>query len=359
MNDGVSPDRSANDSTYTATITAPAGVSQLAITVSASAPGESSTSQVFTFPVNSPPVNDDFANATPLAGMNVSVTGNNVYASKEPGEPNHAGNAGGRSVWWTWTAPSGGSVTINTFGSSFDTLLAVYTGSSVSALTPVASNDDFSNTMQTSQVTFSVTAGTIYQIAIDGFDGQCGDCTLSLAMTPYSAPSVSVGPALQMAVAGSDVNISASFAGLPTPTALWQTSWDNGATWSNLTNGGQFSASNTGTLTVLAMPLFVAEPNTDVSRPMWWGQLRVSRSRCSQTRMQWLRRWPAPGLPVRPTGRAPEPSRPSTVHKPWPWIPPATSTWLIPTTRTDQEGKLGRAGDDRGRQRKLRLNGWL
>ena len=38
--------------------------------------------------------------------LSVSAFGSNQNASKEVGEPNHAGDAGGKSVWWSWTAPS-------------------------------------------------------------------------------------------------------------------------------------------------------------------------------------------------------------------------------------------------------------
>src|SRR5216110_2970325 len=56
----------------------------------------------------------------------LSVTGSNVGATREPGEPNHAHLAGGRSVWWSWTPPRDGTVVIDTIGSAFDTVLAVY-----------------------------------------------------------------------------------------------------------------------------------------------------------------------------------------------------------------------------------------
>jgi len=35
------------------------------------------------------------------------------------------GISGGKSVWWTWMAPSSGSVQIDTIGSSFDTTLGL------------------------------------------------------------------------------------------------------------------------------------------------------------------------------------------------------------------------------------------
>ena len=80
------------------------------------------------------PANDLFANRTVITGTNSVATGSNVGATWEAGEPYHAGNSGGASVWWLWTAPFSGFVTISTAGSSLDTLLGVYVGSSVSRL---------------------------------------------------------------------------------------------------------------------------------------------------------------------------------------------------------------------------------
>jgi Zn-dependent metalloprotease len=128
--------------------------------------------------VIAPPIaNDSFANRIAVNAGGDTVTGTNVGTTKEAGEPNHAGNSGGRSVWWTWTPTISGSAQIDTGGSDFDTLLGVYTGDSVSALTTVASDDD-GNWDGTSLVTLSVVAGTAYQIAVDGYDGASGSVTL-------------------------------------------------------------------------------------------------------------------------------------------------------------------------------------
>jgi hypothetical protein len=125
----------------------------------------------------SPPVNDNFANAQAVFGCSGTVTGTNVAATKEAGEPNNPDSAQStKSVWYTWQAPSTGSVTITTAGSDFDTTLAIYTGSSLGALgTAIAHNDDIPDVAgqdhQTSSiVTFSATAGTIYRIKVDGFN---------------------------------------------------------------------------------------------------------------------------------------------------------------------------------------------
>jgi hypothetical protein len=128
------------------------------------------------------PCNDNFSNYTHIYGYTASVCGTNIGATKESGEPNHAGNTGGKSVWWKWVAPCDCNVTIDTIGSSFDTLLGVYTGWSVSTLTTVA-NDDNSGGSGASKVTFNATAGTYYRIAVDGFNGATGSVKVNLSAT--------------------------------------------------------------------------------------------------------------------------------------------------------------------------------
>jgi len=144
------------------------------------------TNNVTRIPITIPtgctvPANDAFANALPLSGVAVSITSDNGCATKQAGEPNHAGEAGGHSVWYRWTAPYSGNVMINTIGSDFDTLLAVYTGTAVNALTLVAQNDDIVPTTQRqSQVTFNAVSNTVYQIAVDGWNGEVGGVFLNV-----------------------------------------------------------------------------------------------------------------------------------------------------------------------------------
>jgi Collagen triple helix repeat (20 copies)/Abnormal spindle-like microcephaly-assoc'd, ASPM-SPD-2-Hydin len=133
--------------------------------------------------------NDDFANAETITGAPATVTGNNAIASKEVGEPNHAGNAGGKSVWYSWQAPASGTVTIDTCGSAFDTLLAIYTGSALAGLTPVASNNNSISCAGTnrSHVGVPVSAGETYRIAVDGSGGSGG--AISLQIQYVTAPA--------------------------------------------------------------------------------------------------------------------------------------------------------------------------
>ena len=125
-----------------------------------------------------PPGNDKFSNSWNSESTTARFEGANVNASKESGEPEHAGNAGGHSVWFGYISLASGRITVETSGSTFDTLLAVYTGNTVSSLTPVASNDDCCGGSQ-SKVTFAASANEVYRIAVDGRDGATGGVVLS------------------------------------------------------------------------------------------------------------------------------------------------------------------------------------
>ena len=127
-----------------------------------------------------PPPNDAFANAQVITGATGTASGTNKAATKEVGEPNHAGDAGGRSVWYRWTAPATGTATFNTCGSDFDTLLAAYTGTAVNALALVAGNDDTCGLQ--SQVSFAVASGVTYRIAVDGYAAATGTITLGWSL---------------------------------------------------------------------------------------------------------------------------------------------------------------------------------
>jgi len=129
---------------------------------------------------------DRFADREVLTGESATITGNNVNASVESGEPLHAGKVGGHSVWISWIAPTNGLVTFTTAGSTFDTLLAVYTlasgsDSSLERLREAAEDDDDDDDLSPSgAVQFGARAGVRYEIAVDGFAGATGDILLQL-----------------------------------------------------------------------------------------------------------------------------------------------------------------------------------
>jgi len=173
------------------------------------------------------PANNDFLSGITLTlvGNAARQTGFNTNATTQAGEPAHAGNVGGHSVWWRWTAPSPGDVTLNTQGSIFDTTLGVYTGLSVGALTTIASSDDVqAGVIQYSTVTFTAHRGTTYYFAVDGFNSSEGNgadsgaIVLNLNFTPLvgAAPTITNQPSSQVATLGGTVTFSVTASGGPT-----------------------------------------------------------------------------------------------------------------------------------------------
>jgi hypothetical protein len=155
------------------------------------------------------PSNDDFVNARNVSGQISEepgggrfffedLTGYNWNATKESGEPNHAGDPGGASVWYDWTAPASGQVSIGV-SLGVGTLLAVYSGGSLGALAPLASTSGFPPS-----VTVSVSAGSEYHIAVDGLQGEStgeaamGSFSLGVSMDLPPGPGAKVAqpPAL-------------------------------------------------------------------------------------------------------------------------------------------------------------------
>lgn len=144
---------------------------------------------------------DDYRYSMPgITDTNVTLIVSTSSATRQKGEPNHAGVTGGKSVWLSWTAPGGsnsvGTVTIDTLGSDFDTLLAVYrlakgeifSTTTFTNLLLVAANDDDPVQPPSSRVKFTPTPGGKYYIAIDGREGVAGNARLSIAFKPSGAP---------------------------------------------------------------------------------------------------------------------------------------------------------------------------
>ena len=123
--------------------------------------------------------NNNFASAVTIQSTypNNSDDGDTTTATLETNEdlPIGCGFNVGRTVWFTFTPSSNGNYIFSLAGSEFDTVLAVYTGTSVSSLTQIGCNDDASAKVLTSMLTLNgLTAGTTYRIQIGGYQQDFG-----------------------------------------------------------------------------------------------------------------------------------------------------------------------------------------
>ena len=106
----------------------------------------------------------------------------------EFGEPTEGGGNywGSRSVWYRWQAVADGGWSVTTDGSDFDTNLGIYTGTTVSALTKVAWNDDNVDTATSrdSILRFDAEAGVEYHFLVRGWENTTGSVKLNWGPTP-------------------------------------------------------------------------------------------------------------------------------------------------------------------------------
>jgi hypothetical protein len=131
-----------------------------------------------------PPPNDNFVNRIALIGDAANSTGTNRGATAEVGEPAQSGPI--NSAWWSWTPSTSGFFQVDTIGSNSggnsDTYLSAFTGNAVDNLTLVGANDDGGGNYD-SLVNVNATAGTTYQLAVDGWSNRTGPIDLNIAPT--------------------------------------------------------------------------------------------------------------------------------------------------------------------------------
>jgi thiol-disulfide isomerase/thioredoxin len=130
---------------------------------------------------HSAPLNDSFASASVLT-VPSTVSVSNTLATAEPFEPAHAGEPANHSLWWTWTSPTTASYSVSTSNSTFDTVLAVYIGSTLSNLTLISDHDDVDSFQLWSRVVFRAYAGETFRIAVDGAGGAVGKIQLRIGL---------------------------------------------------------------------------------------------------------------------------------------------------------------------------------
>lgn len=139
-----------------------------------------------------PPANDNFANATTVTSSSFSNTEDTSGATIEAtdpapsctvGLPGLVSNGRANSVWYRLVAGGSGSVTVDTVGSSYDTILTVVTGAPGS-FTEVVCNDDITTGIVVqSRVTFNVTSGTTYFLMVTAYSGGGGKLVFNVSTT--------------------------------------------------------------------------------------------------------------------------------------------------------------------------------
>ncbi len=149
------------------------------------------------------PANDDFDNAVEITALPFTDNLNTSEATappEEPADPNDPGVCfvGSHTVWYQFTPSQNMRINANTFGSDYDTGIAVFTGSAIDALSLVICNDDaITGQFVQSNVNFDAVAGETYFFMVGSFGDSPGgnlifrvDVSLELGLTIDPSGSV-------------------------------------------------------------------------------------------------------------------------------------------------------------------------
>lgn len=173
--------------------------------------------------------NDDFSKAESIGPGD---TGGFTLdgATAETGEPRHGGRPATKSVWLEWTATFNGIATISACGGD-PPRMAVYRGTQLQALTPVADNGKSGDC----KLGFLVKSGVRYDIALDTF-GDDDQATSAWEFVAYPHPpnddfaaaqTLSIDPAVGGSVLGTTVGATAQlgepdhFPGVDAEFSVW------------------------------------------------------------------------------------------------------------------------------------------
>src|SRR6185369_17270870 len=86
----------------------------------------------------------------------------------------------GPDVWYRFVASATGAMSIDTQGSTLDTILSVHSTCPGTVANSIVCNDDFAPPQRWSKVTFNVAAGQVYMIRVAGYANSIGQYTLNI-----------------------------------------------------------------------------------------------------------------------------------------------------------------------------------
>jgi len=256
---------------------------------------------------NPPGFADNFADRDQIVGFTNYISGNNTTFTKEPGERDHGGIASRRSAWISWRAPANGVCTVDVLGSSFDTILAVYTGAQMNGLVPISFNDDADAKTLQSRTVFNALQDAVYQIVVDEFGtfGNGGNINFHLSLA-RNTPIIVTSPQSQSIPPGSSLMLSVVASGPGTLSYQWQRNGldlpgqnhpmltisdtkisDVGIYTVVVSNNAGSTLSRPAVISLRSAPIIVTHPASQVAFPGNSVTLRVDAAGTSPLSYQW------------------------------------------------------------------------
>lgn len=164
-----------------------------------------------------------------VRGYNGSQVFNTTYATTDPAEPIHAGVASGASYWLLYQPPAHGTMTIDTIGSTYDTVMEVYSYDGAlngyGDLISITADNDNVSPQGPSRVTFQAVQSRTYVVVVAGVNSARGTAWLNYVLNtnlPAQPPSTQDVITTKTVPEGSSVLLAPAITGAPPLKYFWK-----------------------------------------------------------------------------------------------------------------------------------------
>lgn len=166
-------------------------------------------------------------------GYNGTQIFSTTFATPDPNEPDHCGQVGGATYWYGYQPPADGTLMLDTLGSTYDTVLAVYTYNppfnSYADLIPIACASGSPGSRGSTQLELAAPKSRQYLVVVDGINGARGIVHLNYRLDtnrPPIPPTLVQTPVSRVAPPGATVLLQPDIKGSPPLHFFWRKGTD-------------------------------------------------------------------------------------------------------------------------------------
>lgn len=164
-----------------------------------------------------------------VRGYNGSQVFNTVFSPTDTNAPPHCGVIGGAPYWLMYQPPANGTLSLDTVGSSYDTVMEIYTFNGALTgyqdLISLDCSDNAPGLDTASRVHAPVDTSRQYVLVVDGVNGARGTAWLNYSLNtnqPPQPPTLLAPPVTNYVAAGGSVTLAPALAGAAPMSFVWR-----------------------------------------------------------------------------------------------------------------------------------------
>ncbi len=184
-----------------------------------------------------PPTKKGYAPPPPIGvvrGYNGSQVFNTTFATTDPTEPAHCGNPARATYWLMYQPPANGTMTLDTIGSTYDTVMEIYTFNGplvgYTNLISLACDNDGVSLHGPSRVVVQAVKSRQYVVVVDGINGARGAAWLNYTLNtnqPALPPQAASLVVTQTVLVGANLTLAPAISGEQPMVHTWKKNGTN------------------------------------------------------------------------------------------------------------------------------------